>query len=96
MNSKIGPLSFPPNNEEMTFEKPYSSATAKLIDHEVRELIASAYQLTENLLRGQREGLEKVARLLLEKEVLKKEDMESVFGPRPFDEPRTFESLKSL
>jgi AFG3 family protein len=67
--------------EERGWQKPYSEATGKLIDDEVRQLVAKVYQRTQTLLSSHQASLEKVARLLLE--VLYKEDLEQVLGSRP-------------
>lgn len=71
----------------MAFSKPYSEETAMLIDQEVRDLVAKAHQLTSELLVTHKAQLEKVAKFLLEKEVMSHEDMVALVGPRPFQEP---------
>ena len=68
MNEKIGLLSFPP--EENQLNKPYSDDTARLIDGEVRALVAAAYARTLALLEERRGLVEGMAQALLEKEVL--------------------------
>jgi AFG3 family protein len=94
MNAKVGTLSYPPPKDgEIVLDKPYSEATGKLIDHEVRELVNEAYQRTEKLLREKRDGLEAVAQLLLEKEVIKREDLRQILGERKVKERTTFQQL---
>ncbi|CAG8452751.1 7411_t:CDS:2 [Diversispora eburnea] len=87
MNPIIGPLSFQnPGESEPQFQKPYSEETAKMIDDEVRKLVAIAYERTMKLLTEKKKDVEKVAQLLLSKEVLNKEDMITLLGKRPFIE----------
>ncbi|XP_055084745.1 AFG3-like protein 2 isoform X1 [Periophthalmus magnuspinnatus] len=94
MNSRVGHLSFDlPRQGEMILQKPFSEATARLIDVEVRALIQEAYERTTDLLTRHKEDVEKVALRLLEKEVLDKADMEELLGKRPFAEKATYEEF---
>jgi cell division protease FtsH len=86
LNKKIGNISFYDSSGRDSFTKPYSEATAKTIDEEVHNLIEKCYQDTKKLLVQHKEKLTKLAELLLEKEVIFKEDLLAIFGPRPWDE----------
>jgi cell division protease FtsH len=85
MNEKIGNVSFYDPSQENTFQKPYSEETGKIIDEEVRKMIAEAYQRTLQLLTEHKEDVEKLAKALLDKEVLHKSDVEELIGKRPFE-----------
>ena len=84
MNPKIGNVSFhDPQQKEYNFTKPYSEATAKTIDEEVRALIERVYIRTKALLQTKKEALETVAKALLSKEVIFQGDLEQMIGKRP-------------
>ncbi|MET3977892.1 AFG3 family protein [Mucilaginibacter sp. UYP25] len=93
MNEKVGNLSFYDPQGENQFVKPYSDATAELIDAEVRNLIESVYARTKDLLNLHREGLENVAAKLLEKEVLFQSDLEEILGKRPFEHRTAYDKF---
>jgi len=86
-NEKVGNVSFYDSSgqRDTGFQKPYSEETGKLIDEEVRKLVDNAYQYTKSLLLQNRECLVKVAELLLQKEVIFKEDLEKILGQRLID-----------
>jgi AFG3 family protein len=88
MSEKVGSLSFYDSTgvSEGSFQKPYSEATAKLIDDEVRKFIEDAHQHTRNILMEHQDKLDKLAKLLLEKEVVYKEDLEKLLGKREIKE----------
>lgn len=67
---------------EYSFSKPYSEKTAELIDKEVKAIIEEAYTKAKDILKTNKEGLDKLANLLLEREVIFSEDLEQIFGPR--------------
>lgn len=94
MNAKVGNVSFEmPQPGEMVIDKPYSEKTAELIDSEVRELINSAHKHTTELLTTHKENIEKVAQRLLKQEILSRDDMIELLGPRPFPEKSTYEEF---
>jgi AFG3 family protein len=93
MNNKVGNVSFHDPQNEYNFNKPYSEKTSELIDLEVRNIIANAYEKTKALLLEKREGLEKLAQKLLEKEILFQTDLEEILGKRPFDNRTTYDEF---
>lgn len=101
MNDVIGPVSYGGDRAaKESWTKPFSEKTAEMLDFEVRKMITNAYDRTRNLLTEHKEDVEKVAKLLLEKEVITRyasvfgglntvlihdsEDMISLLGKRPF------------
>ena len=88
LNDKIGNVSYYDSSgaNEYALTKPYSEKTAETIDAEVRIIIEEAYVVAKNILTEHKESLGKLARLLLEKEVIFKEDLEAIFGTRPGEE----------
>jgi AFG3 family protein len=93
MNGNVGNVSFYDPQGEYQFNKPYSDTTAEMIDNEVRKLVDSVYATTKTLLISKRDGLEKLAAKLLEKEVLFQSDLEEILGKRPFDERTTYDKF---
>jgi cell division protease FtsH len=85
MNDKVGNVSYYDPNADQTFTKPYSEETGKMIDEEVRKLIDEAYQRTKQLLLEKKEQVEKLAKALLNREVLFQSDVEELIGKRPFE-----------
>ena len=83
MNERVGSLSFP-KREETQFEKPYSDATAQVIDEEVKKLVDACYARTKELLTMHAEKVKGVAELLLVKETISQKDLADVAGQRPF------------
>jgi ATP-dependent metalloprotease FtsH len=88
LNKRIGNLSFYDSSgqSDYSFSKPYSEKTAEAIDEEVRLMIETAYARTVKILTDSKDKLKQLAELLLEKEVIFKEDLENIFGKRPWDE----------
>lgn len=72
------------NNEEYSFSKPYSDRTAELIDEEVKRMINEQYDRAKRMLSEHKEGHNQLAQLLMDKEVIFAEDVERIFGKRPW------------
>ena len=89
MSDAVGPLSFYDSTgaRGYDFNKPYSEKTAELMDKEVKKIVEEVHAKTLRILRDNREGFDKVAQLLLEKEVIFAEDIEAVLGPKVTPEP---------
>ena len=86
LNDKVGNLTYYDSSgqAEYSFTKPYSEETAKLIDKEISNLIESQYQRAVQLMKDHKEQLIKLGDLLIEKEVIFKDDLEQIFGKRAF------------
>lgn len=84
LDTEIGPMSFydSTGQNERILGKPYSEDMARKIDKEVQDLIMKAYERTKNLLLRHKVELEKLAQLLLKKEMVEKEDLETLLGER--------------
>src|SRR5690554_584015 len=87
LNDKLGNITYYDSSgqSEFGFTKPYSDETAKTIDKEISSLIEGQYQRAIAILEENREKLEELADVLIEKEVIFKDDLERIFGKRPFD-----------
>ena len=87
MSQKLGNLSFydSTGQNEFAFNKPYSEKTSEVIDKEVSQLIDYSYQRTKRILLDNKEGLQKLADMLLKREVIFSDDVEEIFGSRVFD-----------
>ncbi|KAK8494049.1 hypothetical protein V6N13_076436 [Hibiscus sabdariffa] len=95
-SDKVGLLSFPQREDGFEMSKPYSNKTGAIIDGEVREWVAKAYEKTVQLLEEHKDQVAEVAELLLEKEVLHQEDLVQILGERPFksDELTNYDRFK--
>ncbi|KDN40685.1 ATP-dependent metallopeptidase Hfl [Tilletiaria anomala UBC 951] len=82
MNETIGPVSY--RQEQESMHKPFSEQTASALDAEVKKMVLSAHKRTTELLTKYKAEVEKVAQLLLKKEVITREDMRNLLGKRPF------------
>ncbi len=87
LNDKIGNVTYYDSSgqNEYNFSKPYSEETAIVIDKEISQLIESQYQRAIQLLEDNKDKLNKLADILIEKEVIFKDDLEDIFGKRPFE-----------
>jgi AFG3 family protein len=85
MNSKVGQLAYPQDQDGMPGDKPYSDATAEAMDDEARSIVDAAYERTLALMREKKEEVEKVAKLLIDKETITHDDMIDLIGDRPFE-----------
>ncbi len=87
LNDKIGNVSYydSTGQQDYSFYKPYSEKTAQDIDAEVKKMIDLAYEKTKKLLVENMDKLRQLSAVLLDKEVIFKEDLEIIFGKRPFD-----------
>ncbi len=83
MGEKLPNLCFY-NNQEYQFQKPYSEHTAELIDEEVKKLIAIEYERAKKVIAEHKEGHRQLAQILMDREVIFAEDVENIFGKRPW------------
>ena len=88
LNEKLGNITFYDSSgqNEYGFTKPYSEVTAKLIDDEISKMIEEQYKRAISILKEHKDKLTTLANRLLEKEVIFKDDLEHIFGKRPYDE----------
>jgi ATP-dependent Zn protease len=86
LNERVGNISFydSTGQNEYNFGKPYSEETARIIDQEVSKLVEGQYDRAKSILTENKDKLTALATQLLEKEVIFKEDLEKIFGDRPF------------
>ena len=99
LNKRLGNVSYYDSQGRDMFTKPYSDDTAKIIDEEVSELIESQYQRALEILNNHKEKLIQLADKLLTEEVIFKENLEEIFGKRPWDpkeEADTTEAISSI
>lgn len=89
LNDKIGNLTYYDSSgqSDYNFTKPYSDKTSELIDEEISKIIEEQYKRAIQILNDHKEELTKLAELLLEKEVIFKDDLVDIFGERPFKKP---------
>ena len=87
LNEKLGNITYYDSSgqSDYSFSKPYSEDTARVIDSEISKLIEEQYQRAISILETNKEKLTQLADILIEKEVIFKDDLETIFGKRPFD-----------
>jgi len=87
LNDEIGNVTYydSTGQSEYNFSKPYSEETAKVIDKEISKLIEGQYQRAIQILEDNKDKLNQLADILIEKEVIFKDDLETIFGKRTFD-----------
>src|SRR5690554_114346 len=90
LNEKVGNLTYYDSSgqSQYNFTKPYSEKTAELIDKEISNLIEEQYQRAVKILEENKDKLTQLANVLLEKEVIFKDNLEEIFGVRPFDKDK--------
>ena len=95
MDEEVGPVSFDMQSaRENSFgEKPYSDETAKLIDERVRLIVRDAHKATTDMIVKHKDKLASLAEELMKKEIMSKEEIAAVIGPRPFVDGSTYEEL---
>ena len=98
MSPEVGNISFydSTGQSEYAFAKPFSEKTAETIDREVRRMVEEAYAKAKELLTTHREQLDELAKQLYDKEVLFREDLERIYGPRPWEQPEEKDDSKAL
>ena len=87
LSDKIGNLTYYDSSgqSEYGFTKPYSEQTAELIDKEISDIIEKQYKRAIKLLEENKDKLTQLAEVLLDKEVIFKDNLEKIFGKRPFE-----------
>ena len=87
LNDKLGNITYydSTGQSDYNFSKPYSEETAKVIDTEISKLIEEQYDRAIHILETNKEKLRQLADILIEKEVIFKDDLENIFGKRPFE-----------
>jgi cell division protease FtsH len=97
LSDKVGNLTYYDSSgqNEYGFTKPYSEKTAELIDKEISDIIEEQYERAVKLLEENRDKLTLLAEVLLEKEVIFKDNLEKIFGKRPFEKQEMVEDKKA-
>ncbi|WP_411377728.1 ATP-dependent zinc metalloprotease FtsH [Flavobacterium psychrophilum] len=98
LNDKLGNITYYDSSgqSDYNFSKPYSEETARTIDQEISILIEGQYQRAIALLELHKDKLNQLADILIEKEVIFKDDLETIFGKRPFDKENFVEAIPQI
>jgi cell division protease FtsH len=98
LSDKIGNISYYDSSgqQEYSFQKPYSEKTAELIDKEISDIIENQYKRAKEILTLNREKLDDLSKILLEKEVIFRDDLETILGKRPNEEEEIVEPKAEL
>ncbi len=89
LNDKIGNITYyDSSGQEWQFTKPYSEKTAEIIDEEIKKLVEKQYKRALEILRKHKDKLVELAKRLMEKEVIFREDLEEILGPRPHEKDK--------
>ena len=88
MSPEIGNISFydSTGQSDFNFTKPFSEKTSEKIDSEVRRLVEEAYQRAKQIILDSRDKLDQLAQLLFDREVIFREDVENIYGKRPWED----------
>jgi cell division protease FtsH len=97
LNDKLGNITYYDSSgqSEYNFSKPYSEETAKVIDQEISDIIEGQYQRAIKILEENKDKLNQLADILIEKEVIFKDDLETIFGKRAFDKDEPQENSET-
>lgn len=98
LSEKIGNISYfdSSGQQDFYFTKPYSEKTSEIIDAEVKYIVDQAYQRAKDIIVNNLDKVSKLAELLLEKEVIFREDVENIFGPRPWEDSHTDKKTENI
>ena len=90
MSPKIGNVSYydSTGQSDWNFTKPFSEETNEAIDSEVKRLVEEAYQRAKEIITASRDKLDQLAKLLFEREVIFREDVENIYGKRPWNDEK--------
>lgn len=93
LDKEIGNISFYDSSgqSDYGFQKPFSEKTAEKIDAQIRSMVEEAYSKAKEILTENREKLDALATILVEREVIFREDVENIYGKRPWDEQKADE-----